>query len=370
MIKHTSKIGDRFQAITDLKRSLWCAEKHEWGLSAETVLNDGTDSDLGVINGSIGVESIFSQNGTPLHRHIAMQKRQNSPTRSLFTGATLGKSGISLNDIEENPHKVTDIMSTEWNCIGAFNGISSLFATEKLSADLGIIADKQAVSVIRIIEECIMHYVGEVDDIESDTLFSFENGVTGIVAFGNSRFTSSMFAEWSVQCIDEMLSRLEYVDEGAFVSDGTRLLPYVANGTAGVLLAMLSLPTGIWPPHWGDIVQKLLSAIAPRFTLNAGFGEGASGLIFTAARCRNMLGCEIPYATLDELVDDILGTRIYDVVGPGNQQMYHIMSEGQMAVSRDLWSGTAGTYIALEEYLSRGKDATGQHDLLRNILKY
>lgn len=362
--------GDISSAVAKIKKSLWCDEKSEWGLAAATILYESANSNLGVMNGSIGVESVVFQDGSALRRYITEQKLQDIPLQSLFTGARLGYSGITFNDIEENPEKLTKILSTEWKCIGMFNGLASLLATERVAADLEIVPEDQSAEATRIIEQCIMENVGPLNNIEDNNLYSFTDGITGIVAFGNSRFTSSMFTEWSTQCIDKLLAGLKYIDEGAFVSDGTRLLPYVSNGTAGVLLAMLSLPTDLWRPSWGSSVEALLRAIAPRFTLNAGFGEGASGLIFTAARCAKILDCDVTNTMIHELVDDILRTRIYEVEGPRKKKMYHVMSEGQMAVSRDLWTGTAGTYVALEEYLGISQETTEDHDLLRTLLKY
>lgn len=367
VIKHSGAYTEISEALTNLRTSLRGESSGEWGLSAETIISRQPNSALGLINGSIGVSAICSDDDADLKSYLGRMLLSKGPMISLFTGKAIGSSGTSFVELHSDTAVVDQLLTEDWREIGAFNGIAGLIATERLATEFGLVEKTHATEVIRCIESVIMTEAGPIDEIENRDLFAFSTGVTGIISLGLSDYSSSSFVDWSVRCIDEMLGRIEYVPEGAFVSDGDRLLPYVENGTAGVLLAISALPYSIWPLKWGSIVPEMVKAVLPYFTLNAGFGEGAAGLLFTASRMARLFNYRLSIDPVRHLVQDILGTRLYEVTGPSGEKMVHVMSEGQIAVSRDFWTGTSGVYVALRELTRYKNGAKLDYDLLHNI---
>lgn len=358
------------EALFLLKQSLLGDGTSEWGLAAETLFKRSDPSDLGLVNGALGVESIYYEDDKRIRDWLAHQCRKEMSLRSIFTGEPLGNTNLTLVDLRNDHSFVKSILNENWGNLGAFNGITSIITTERLLAGLRLQSAEEAQLVISSIERCIIDRVGPIEGVSKPNLFSFGNGVLGMVALGCSNYSSEEFIDWCIECISVMHMSMEIRPEGAFVSDGSRMLPYVGNGTAGVLLAMLSIPLTSWPSAWFHKIDKMLEAIAPRFTLNAGFGEGAAGLIYTAARCGNVLNRDIPRNMLDCLVSDIFATRIFKITSPNDRVMFHLMSDGQMAVSRDFWTGTAGLCVALQEYINLDTGGRVISDLVSSLFNF
>ena len=361
---------DPSETLFLLKQSLLGDGTSEWGLAAETLFKRSDPSDLGLVNGALGVESIYYEDDKRIKNWLTHQCRKEMSLRSIFTGEPLGNTKLNLVDLRNNHSLVKNILNENWRNLGAFNGITSIITTERLLAGLRLHSVDEAQLVIGSIERCIIDRVGPIEGVSKPNLFSFSNGVLGMVTLGCSQYSSEEFIDWCIECISVMHMSMEIRPEGAFVSDGSRMLPYVGNGTAGVLLAMLSIPLTSWPSAWFHKIDKMLEAIAPRFTLNGGFGEGAAGLIYTAARCGNILNRDIPRNMLDCLVSDIFMTRIFKITSPNDRVMFHLMSDGQMAVSRDFWTGTAGLCVALQEYINLDTGGRVKPDLISSLFNF
>lgn len=337
--------------LTDLEDSLRMRELGEWGISARSLLELGPLKQLGRLNGELGIAMSVGE----YDRILSLEKEflhPTAPVRSLYTGFHIGEGKIRVGELLATSKPALLTYTSNRRALGISRGLGSIPALTELALRHNVISADLAAMQLSEVSNFIASRLYMLETLPDEFLYSYEDGVVGLVV---NRVLEAKDARIMVNL---MLERMHKLSEGTFVVIDGKNLPYVALGTAGVLLSMLSIPQSQWPEHWYEELPGLINAISPSMSLNSGFGNGSAGLIYSVTRAYKLLDTvSIKAITqLRPMVREIMLTRIFQARHPSGCIGHHVMSEGLMAVSDDYWTGSAGVLVALKNYMDVTSD--------------
>ncbi|WP_273167588.1 class III lanthionine synthetase LanKC [Actinomyces israelii] len=135
------------------------------------------------------------------------------------------------------------------------------------------------------------------------------------------------------------------------VLDRQRLMPYFAEGSAGILLAILMASQEVRNRIDPDVLDRLARATAVRCTANGGLFMGRAGLL-AARACAASAGVDCAPAGGEALVNELIP---YCFVVPGQDGVL-VGGQGGLRLSADYCSGNAGLVRVLDA-VAGGPDA-------------
>lgn len=127
------------------------------------------------------------------------------------------------------------------------------------------------------------------------------------------------------------------------VLDRQRLMPYLAEGSAGILLAALMVSREVGDHVDADALDRLARATAVRCTANGGLFMGRAGLL-AARACAASAGVDCAPVDGRVLVDELVP---YCFEAPGAPGVL-VGGQGGLRLSADYCSGNAGLIRVLD----------------------
>jgi serine/threonine protein kinase len=159
--------------------------------------------------------------------------------------------------------------------------------------------------------------------------------------------------EWTglaARCVQSDLRHGRDVDGMLQMHSGNRLLPYLSEGTAGVVLAALTLPEASEGRSLDGLFDAAARAAAVRGVLQGGLFSGRAGLIYLLAHLRNR-----PAGWRDEIDEQVRLTALH--TAPHGDGLL-LVGDQLLRLSSDLATGAAGALLALS-----AADGPGRHSL-------
>ncbi|GGH51259.1 class III lanthionine synthetase LanKC [Microbacterium album] len=183
-------------------------------------------------------------------------------------------------------------------------------------------------------------------------------GATGTALFALRLFEVTRDAEHlhlAIDALDADLARCRTAPDGSLqLDDGRRLLPYLAEGSAGIGLVaarlLCHLPDS---DRYREVVAGVTAAASTDFTMEPGLFRGRAGLIHVLVAF-DRLGVASPRA-LDALDEHVRALRLHalrhgvGIAFPGS----HLLR-----LSFDLATGSAGVLTALQAYSAHCEGAS------------
>lgn len=136
------------------------------------------------------------------------------------------------------------------------------------------------------------------------------------------------------------VDHLEKAPDGSLqMSDGGRLLPYLAEGSAGVAFAVALFPRQLRVQIADDTLDRIFRAADVRCTANGGLLLGRAGLVATLSQAERLLGRSQVRRDRTRHHARALGQYMFDV-GPDGPSA--IAGHGGLKLSLDYGTGNAG----------------------------
>jgi hypothetical protein len=127
-------------------------------------------------------------------------------------------------------------------------------------------------------------------------------------------------------------------------NDGHRMMPYVADGSAGLGLALSEIPARYRREGDDDILRSVYAACRARVSVSGGLFHGRLGLLLTMTVVGRHVGLE-PQGMLHEQLP-LLKPFLFSVEGEGEGARY-VTADDNRRLSLDLAQGASGWLVAL-----------------------
>ena len=201
------------------------------------------------------------------------------------------------------------------------------------------------------------NYIGSQlrDLLEKDILVSSSDadaipmglmdGWAGVSLFYSALYQATgekIWIELSLRSLEKDISQCVMDDLGMYQlndKEKSRLIPYLAGGSAGVGLSMIELRHLLKSKSWGMELQGIGAVTSSRCFYSPGLFRGLGGIILTA----NAIDIELQ--TGGQFLDKALDTlNLYFL---GNEEKLFIPGDYCYKLSGDIFSGAAGMLLAL-----------------------
>jgi serine/threonine protein kinase len=129
-----------------------------------------------------------------------------------------------------------------------------------------------------------------------------------------------------------------------------RNMPYLFTGSAGYAHVLARYLAHADDGDLADVLDRCLRTCTARHTVYAGLFQGIAGLALTCREAGEMTGRPDLVASAADCATALFQYAIADTVG------VRYIGDGNMRMSADLWSGSAGILLALQQILAPRPD--------------
>lgn len=274
--------------------------------------------------------------------------------KQLDDGLLTGKSGISsilyelgykekakelLNTIEVDSNESDISLSSGLSGIGLF--YIDFFYSEKDSHYLHIAEDIGDILSQRLEEN--VEIIPFDDDIVDKGLIS---GWSGVSLFYTVLFNITKNQKWlnlSKKALDKDLELGIFDEEKAYhIDDGHRLFPYLAGGSAGLIIALLEYNITTREKNLDKELMGFAKIAESKSFYNCGLYRGTTGILATSSLIDDYQNNQD--ITLTQKTLNILALHLLE-----NEKYIYVPGDSCYRLSGDVFSGSAGLLLVLND---------------------
>jgi non-specific serine/threonine protein kinase len=279
--------------------------------------------------------------------------------RSLDMGLFTGRTGVATVLYElgykKEAHEIIstiDIESVEMNNISIMSGLAgiglafvSLSVDEMFSDLLG-----KAILIGEKLLEAAQRDV-KIFKIDEDFIsMGLIDGWAGVSLFFNALYRATQNDVWlnaSVTILQKDINNCVRDEDGLLQADDTtRVLPYIAGGSAGIALVIDQIRDIVEPHKFDKDLEDILKLHNTQVCYNGGLFRGYGSFIMLD----NLLHCYKPETP--DMTDKILN-RLNNYTVEDERNLYMVGDYGRR-ISHDIFTGSAGVLLALSD-VGRGR---------------
>ena len=314
-----------------------------------------------VLTGGFGIALALARTGElPLIAKQWVEKYSNRRyMRSLDMGLFTGRTGVATVLYElgykKEAHEIIstiDIESVEMNNISIMSGLAgiglafvSLSVDEMFSDLLG-----KAILIGEKLLEAAQRDV-KIFKIDEDFIsMGLIDGWAGVSLFFNALYRATQNDVWlnaSVTILQKDINNCVRDEDGLLQADDTtRVLPYIAGGSAGIALVIDQIRDIVEPHKFDKDLEDILKLHNTQVCYNGGLFRGYGSFIMLD----NLLHCYKPETP--DMTDKILN-RLNNYTVEDERNLYMVGDYGRR-ISHDIFTGSAGVLLALSD-VGRGR---------------